>query len=505
MDAQIASSVSGPRPPETSGDREAATLFVEEFLRRLEAAEAVEPGPLAEMFRMGFAPTSKGAAVLGGLQTFLARLTLAHARAQSLYYRSRPSYDAGIGKNADHTPDLSALPTIDRTEVKRHFAEFVAENVKLRSVCHTSGTTGSPLEIYKSHEEIAFLGQFFTTLFKPAYRTLGKTLSLSFPTPHHGVPIPMPTPSIPFVGGVTDDTLIKDAARVLSTSYLVDGEARRISQLQGMAFQVLFFTNYLMEQGTEPSSFGIELINIAGGFVPAHWRTFLAQAWNCTVNDRFSLTETVGGATRCHQCGAFRPDPQLLFEALDIETGRPLEAGIGKLCVTNLYPFAQMMPLIRYETGDLARRRLCCTGVQAFDFLGRLQNCASLGSGRERRWLIFSSELHEVLATLPDLNVYQWFSNVRAARDRTVGSLPITALKQSAGADGRLDLALNAELRYSPHTFPARADEVRRCIVDHLVAVEDTELAAALADGSATFSVNFLPPQGLEDDYVIKI
>ena len=498
---EAACSVSDEIPSETVSDDD----FASELRRRLDAADRIEAGPLAKLFGFGFSPTEKGETVLGVLKNYLARKTLAHARQHTAYYRERDTYDVEIGERPDFGPDLSALPTINRAVVAENFKAFIAEDVRLRSVCHTSGTTGRPLEIYKSYEEIRFIGDFFTTLFASAYQAPERKLSLSFPTPHHGVPIPMPTPAVSFVSGVTDDTLIRDAVRVLSEDYVVDGQDRRISQLQGMAFQVIFFTNYLLEQGIDPSQYKLEFVNVAGGFVPKKWRKFLADSWGCTVNDRFSLTESAGGATRCQKCGAFRPDPQVIFEVLDVDTGAVLDGGIGKLALTNLYPFTQMTPFLRYETGDLVRQRECCSGGPGFDFLGRLHNCIWTGTGDTRRWLLFSSELYEVLATIPDLNIYEWFSNVTAVHDRTVGSLPNVKVRHEIAEDGRIDITLKAELKYSPHTYRERTDELKRIILDHLKGCADSALASALDAGDARFDVNFLPPGGYDDEYVIKI
>jgi hypothetical protein len=481
--------------------------FLADLAARLAGAPAIEPAPLADLFNLAMAAGDLHGPVLNVLQAELLRRTLAHARASTRFYAAHPSFAGWTPPEPGLPPRLDDLPIISRQTVADRFPDFLARDVQLRSVCHTSGTTGRPLEIYKSFQEVQFIGAFFSRLFDPLLRQLPRRpLTLSFPTPHHGVPLPVPGPGIAFVSGVTDDTLIQDALRVLRTEYDVPGHDRRISVLGGMGFQILFFTSWLLEQGVDPRGFGIAAVNVAGGFMPAHWRRFLEGAWGARVQDRFSLTESAAGASLCARCGCFHPDPHLIAEAVDHDSGQPLQAGIGRLVLTNLHPFVQMQPLLRYDTGDLVELRGCPLSARpVFRFLGRARNAASRVEGGRRRWLVFSAELHEVLATLPDLNLYEWFSNVRVARDRTVGSLPVMSLAAEPAEDGRLRLRLSAELRYAPHCHPARLDELRRQILAHLAVVPGTTLAEDLSSGAVAFETRFLPPGGLRDPYVIKV
>jgi phenylacetate-coenzyme A ligase PaaK-like adenylate-forming protein len=480
--------------------------FLAEVSERLESSDRIDPVALADLFGESFRPDQWGHSLFRKLQMFLVRRTLDHARREVPHYRDEPAYAGPISDLGLDGISLDGLPVVRRSTIAAAPEAFLAADVTLRSVCHTSGSTGQPLELYKSYEEVAFIGAFFTRQLQPLLRARPKTLSLSLPTPHHGVPVPFPSPGIVFTGGVTDDTLIVDALRVLRAEYLVDGIPSRISRLSGMGFQLLFFTNYLLEQGVRPSDFGLGSVSIAGGFLPRYWRHFLERSWGCRIVDRYSLSECIGGATLCHACGVFRPDLQVVFEVLDPDTNEPLSSGVGKLVATNLYPFAQMMPLIRYETGDLVRVGWCaCHGVRGFEFLGRLSNCISMNSGAGRRWLIFSAKLYDVLAELPDFNMYEWFSNVRAVKDRTVGSPPVVALSHEVDEQGRTRIRFEGELRYSPWTRPDRVAELERRITEALASCEGSAFAEALRDGSVVMEYQMLPPGGYDGNYIIKV
>jgi hypothetical protein len=306
-----------------------------------------------------------------------------------------------------------------------------------------------------------------------------------------------------FASGVTDDTLIEDARRVLGTEYRIPGHDRRISLLSGLGHHVLFFTSYLLERGVDLSAFQLRGVTVTGGHMAPHWRKFLGESWGCPINDRFTLTEAVGGASRELETSVFHLDPHLIGEVLDFDERRPLDSGIGLLALTNLRPFVQMQPLVRYLTGDLILRHPTDSGF-AFEFLGKARNCVSLRRGGEREWLIFSSRLNDILSAIPDVRVFDWFSNVTVACDRTVGSLPLAAVEQSETPSG-LDIQLSVELRYAPHLHRGRVDELRAHLVDRLRQDPNSALGARMDEGAVSLSVNFTAPGQLNKPVVIKI
>lgn len=259
--------------------------------------------------------------------------------------------------------------------------EIVSDKLELRQICHSSGTTGTPIEICKSHTEVAFIGAYFNALFRPLRARLKPLpLSLSFPNINHGMPVPIPGIGMGFHGGVTDDTLIRDAVRVLEREYRIPNHAPRIGLLSGLEHHILFFTSYLLEQGIDPRGFKLQAVNITGNFVARHWLDFLAQSWGTLINDRFTLTEIIGGASRLGLSDEFVLDPQVFGGVVDAD-GFPVESGPGRLCLTGMAPWIQMHPLIRYDTGDLVwRTRNEDTPHLTFRFLGKQKNAV----GRNR-------------------------------------------------------------------------------------------------------------------------
>jgi phenylacetate-coenzyme A ligase PaaK-like adenylate-forming protein len=469
-----------------------------------DTVEKIEPRPLAELFGLVNGDDETSSALRNVLQEFLLQRTIDHARRHTRFYGSDPRYRDWRGLRNGAAPDLQTLPVLERHELAARLPDFLADDVVLRSICHTSGTTDTPLDIYKSVEEIGFIHEFFSHLFDPVRKSLPSLpLVLTFPNFHHGVAVPMPGIGMTFVGGVTDDTLIRDARRQIETTYQIAGHDRCISMISGLHHYLLLFTSYLLEKGCDPRRYGMLAINVTGGFVPPHWLRFLERAWQCRVNDRFTLTEVIGGASRLPGMGVFALDPQIIGEALDCDTGRPVTAGVGMLALTNLYPFVQMQPLIRYKTGDLVRR-VPHPGGFRFQFLGKTKNCVFWNRAGRREWLIFSASLVEILADFPDVNVYDWFSNLRSVSDRTLGSYPIMSVERVQHGD-RLNIRITVELRYAPHCRGERVTELSRIILARLREVPDTGLAAGLACEAVALDIAFVGPGALSATPLIKV
>ncbi|MBK1666085.1 CoF synthetase [Rhodospirillum rubrum] len=483
-----------------------APSFSTELDHRLAAGAPLPAADLAELFRLAESPTPEADTLRHGLQKHLLARTLEHARTNTAFYRRDPAYHHWRPQGTGGAPCLDGLPAIDRAQVVAHHGEILATDVTLRSICHTSGTTGTPLDVYKSFEECRFIADYFNAMFEPLRRLLPSLpLSLSFPNNYHGVPLPMPGLGMGFVGGVTDDTLILDARRLIDTPYALPGHDSRIRFLSGLGHHVLLFTSWLQECGVDPATYGFGAVTVTGGYLAPHWMGFLRESWKCPINNRFTLTETVGGASRLYDRDRFVVDPFLIMEALAIDDDTAIASGVGRLAITNLHPFVQMQPLIRYLTGDLVRWITPPLGRPRFDFLGKQKNCLRDPFATPPSWLVFSAVLNDILSDIPDINVYDWFSNVRVVHDRSVGSLPLIAVSSQTDEDGGLAIVLDIELRYAPATRRARLAEIERTIVERLRATPDTTLAQRLDEGRVRLRIDYKAPGQLRSPIVIKI
>lgn len=490
-------------------DRMDVALPTTEFARELRSWSGLTAVPparvLAALFGRTFVPDPRSRVLLYHLHKDLLRRTLRHAHENTAFYAA-PVYAEWTETGAEEPPDLSLWPILQRADLIERFDDFLARDVSFGSCCHTSGSTGPSLSIYKSSQELGYLWSYYERLLTSAAGARRPTpLILSLPNFYHGAPIRLPTVGKVFVSGVTDDLLLGETIKVLERSYSFPGHDTRISVISGLSFQIQFFTNFLLEQGYDPRAFGIRSINVIGSYTSrTAWR-FLAESWGALVLDRFTLTESVGGAGKCLRCGLYHLDPHVIGEVVDPDTLSPLERGLGYLVLTQLYPFVQMQPLVRYLTGDLVRRvDSDCSSTLSFEFLGKVGHCIGWKPDGRTEWLLFSADLFEIIDALPDVRRIESFAGVEAARDRSVASPPI--FSRTASPEGSLPFVidLKLELRYSPHVFPDRLAELRERIVGSLRAAS-TSLGRRLDERSVALNVGFVGPGGLGKSFSMKV
>lgn len=485
-----------------------STEFGRELHERIahEEVRLVKPSDLANLFCNTFRPSPKARLLLHALHNKLLRQTIEHARRATRYY-SQEVYRAWCETDPGEPPDLTCWPIIKRQEVMDYFDDFLANDVRHQSVCHTSGSTGPSLSIYKSSEELDFLWAYHNRLLQPTLRGLSsQALILSFPNLYHGSPVRMPSPGKVFVSGVTDDTLIHDALNILRKSYKFPGYDSRVSIISGLVLYVRFFTNFLLEQGIDPRGLGVRTLIIVGEYLSRLVRRVLSESWGALVLERFSLTESAAGANRCVKCGHFHFDPHVVVEVVDVDTGEPLKEGVGSLLLTQLYPFVQMQPLIRYDTGDLVRKVPSdCSVMTTFDFLGKKGNCIGWKVGERTQWLCFSVDLYEIVNEIADINVFDALKNVRSVKDTTVGSRQIFV--QEAAFDeaaNQFFIKFVFELRYSPYCYPDRIAEIGDQIIGGLRNASPA-LARCLDEKSVRLDLSFVGPGALEESHRVKI
>jgi hypothetical protein len=485
-------------------------MSLSEFARSLEsqlnerALAQLLPRDLARLFRFTFEPGEYQTALLHLLQKYLLKRTLQHARSQTRFYAGH-AYQPYPESANEALPDMSCWPIVNRNDINNRFEDFIARDVVFESSCHTSGSTGASLNIFKSREELAFIWSYYLELMTPSYEGVQSLpLSLFFPNLYHGVAIRLPSFGKVFVSGVTDDMLIQDALKVLQRTYDIPGHDSKISIISGLSFHLKIFTNFIYEQGYDPRDLGINSISIVGEYVSNLSRKFLADSWNAIVVERFTLTESVAGAVRCFKCGHLHLDPHVIGEVVDPDTQKSVDEGLGYLVLTQLYPFVQMQPLIRYYTGDLVRRvKSSCSNTITFDFCGKTSNCIGWKVDNKTEWLLLSVDLFEIINELPDLRLYNTWPNLRVVKDTTVSSPPIFTQETRSDSEP-FQIILTFELRYTPHFFYERATELRNLIRNQLVATNQT-LKRRLDEGRVILEIRFAGPGSLADSHKIKI
>ena len=162
---------------------------------------------------------------------------------------------------------------------------------------------------------------------------------------------------------------------LLREVFAIDGFTPRVSIVAGALRLLKALTMLCIEQGVDGSVFAVTGIASSSNHLTSRWRT--PRAGLARAGRR--LLRHVRGAglhaQRCASCGHFHCAGTVVTEVLALDRDDPIAAGVGRLIATSLYPLAAMMPIIRYDKGDLVKLFPACAAsdAHAIEFLGRLR------------------------------------------------------------------------------------------------------------------------------------
>jgi len=273
---------------------------------------------------------------------------------------------------------LSRLPLIDKFDYVQGGGSFAPSGWPEDGfVNHTSGTSGEPMYRYRSSSEIQYIRDFFAALTRRASRqTPGLVLSTNLAAVAHGAAISVPYPAPVIECDMEGPDGVEKVIDLLSRPRLVRGAWQYITDLDLGAHQLILLTSTLASRRVDPStSFKVRLARISGAYVSRPTIDRISRFWGgIEVREHFSLSEIFGGASLCGRCSWYHLDPFVVGEVVNLGSEEIVRSGAGVLVLTELYPFVQANPLIRYWTADLveATETVCDPGSPSFRYLGRI-------------------------------------------------------------------------------------------------------------------------------------
>lgn len=324
---------------------------------------------------------------------------------------------------------LRAIPVTLKSDLIRQAADFQCADAERYLATRTTGTTGTPAEVWLSRYEMELW---------PALGALASILRDTFrPTDVMQV----------HVSSRATATVALDAAvcRLVGTSCrligIVPPEEALDSLTDGTVTLLSTTPSYLGEllvaarkHGAGPSDFPrLRRVDIGGevlspSLIDAARETFGVSV----VNDLFGMTEVLPVTGRACNEGHLHHDINTGFvEYLDLETGEPAEPGaLATVVITPLFPYRDCMPVFRYDTRDVVRLRpdepLTCDvpglpGVSKI--LGKADHLLRTGSGV----VIGPRQIVEAIEALP---TRQWPARFRAVAEdgRIALTLPEAAI-----------------------------------------------------------------------------
>lgn len=392
------------------------------------------------------------------------RTTVAHALAGSDFYRRRVPRDFRLTS----LRDFEALPILSRNDLVRLCNERLTEvETPPDFIAFTSGTSASrtPSFLYRSHSlgEQRALQDLFTAL----AQTNGKQpLTIKLISASHGLDLFGPRQGI-FAVPFEQPYHLPLIVDLLRRSYRFRDFTERVVCIVSPLNILKILTAKLVEGGVDGSDFAIAYVTSYAWRLSPHWDARLRSFWGATVIDAYGLSEVPGlSAVRCVACGFFHFDSSAYVEFVQLSRDTPAENGPVRLIATAFYPLADLVPIVRYDTGDVFFDRGPCSasGQRSFEFLGRRQHLLALDDSGER--IISLGLIADALDGFPDVG------RVRESRSESLGVDPSLGTPLfHCTHDGRsisIDVAVEPEV--PQEKLRDLAEAMRVAILQRLVA-----------------------------------
>ncbi len=259
-----------------------------------------------------------------------------HAKETTNYYQ-----------DYDETSDYTDLPVIEKDLIRERFNDFISIKYDRQNLgtLSTSGSYGIPFIFYvtrekikRQHAEILYFNEW-------AGYNLGARM------------IQLRVFERSWLYFFSQNCRKIDPKRIDKSWYEKSRKIiknRRNHFLVGYPGALIQLARYCEEKGDGPQDFTFKGIVCSAEPMTTDMRNTFNRVFGCPIYDRYAAVELGVIAHDCPKCGLRHVNfPSYYVELLKLDKNEPVEPGeIGRVVVTDL--FSHAMPLIRYNTGDLA-------------------------------------------------------------------------------------------------------------------------------------------------------
>lgn len=317
----------------------------------------------------------------------LAKL-IAYSHRHVPYYRKIMDERGLTPQDITSTTDLVKLPVLTRQDIKTHFAALLSDEYDLAKVKrgHTSGTTGSPLEVCYSEPLIYLTYAMLDRHYAWAgvrLKTGGDRVAVLRGNPI--VPLQQKKPPFWRHNYLHNQMLFSSFhMSPQNLPYYIDALRRFAPKvLDGYPSTLYVVAKHLKNVGQKLK---LHAVISSSETLYDFQREVIEESFDCRVFDYFAAAERVAFSSECdHHEGHHLADEYGITEILD-DSGQRLENGqLGALVATSLHNYA--MPLIRYVTNDMSslktRRCSCGRGLPLMDDITtKAEDLITLRDGR---------------------------------------------------------------------------------------------------------------------------
>lgn len=288
-------------------------------------------------------------------QLELLRRHLRYVQARSPYYRRRMT-EAGLEPfDISNISDLSALPLTSKQDLDQYNQELLCTPAQdAVDLCLTSGTTGLPVPLFQTRQDLDRLGYNEELSFRAAGIGSGDRVLIVAALDRCFMA------GLAYFLGLTRIGALAIRGGSGSVPMLKELiQAHRPTAIVGVPSLLVALGSSLRQDGQEPCDLGVQRLICIGEPVRAESLTLsalgqrLSDLWKARIFGTYASTEMATAFTDCAEGrGGHVPPDLILVEILD-EQGRILPPGVaGEVVATPLQVGG--MPLLRFRTGDIA-------------------------------------------------------------------------------------------------------------------------------------------------------
>lgn len=279
-----------------------------------------------------------------------------HHAAKTPYYNRIFNDSAFAPTLVSELTDLQSLPLTDRSALQEFGNDFIAPGISICDISHTSGTTGEPVIVPYTANDLHRLAYNEALAFHSAGVKSGDTVLLTV------------TLDRCFIAGLAyyHGAILLGAAVIRSGPGAMAQQWKLLQKLRptvilGVPSFLLSLARWGIGAGHKPSSSSIEKIITIGETVrqsdmqPTTLGRLLTEIWQAPVFSSYGTTEVETAFGECTKACGGHVHPDLMIVEIVDEKGNVVADGIaGEVVVTPLG--VEGFPLIRFRTGDIARK-----------------------------------------------------------------------------------------------------------------------------------------------------
>ncbi|MEN6498356.1 MAG: hypothetical protein ABFD16_28985 [Thermoguttaceae bacterium] len=303
-------------------------------------------------------------------------------------------------KNAARAGRLEGLPLLEKTPVRFEAETLLREDPspRPRFTFHTAGTTGTPLQLPWTVEELR------RSMAVREVRSAGWAgVSFTLPRATFGGRMPVLDPEAKdsfYRFNLVERQVYLSPYHLrpdTAASYAQALSRHRVQWMTGLAVSYYVLARFLLEQKLEGPP--MKAVITTSEKLTRNMRAVMEEAYRCRVYEEYGTVESVLLATECEQ-GRLHVSPDVGVVEILRPDGTPCEPGeVGEVVTTSLLRTCQ--PLIRYRLGDLAAWDSepcpCGRGMPVIkEVLGRVEDIVIGPDGRRmvRFHLVLGNQPH---------------------------------------------------------------------------------------------------------------